>query len=243
MLTEQEKERFQRQISIPEIGTQGQIKLKGARVLIAGAGGLGSPAAFYLAAAGVGTLRIVDHDAVALSNLNRQILHTEADVGRLKSDSARDKLEQLNSAVSIETVSESLTAASANAIVRGCDVIIDALDNLPTRYVLNRTAIDHRVPLIHGAVDGFEGRAMTVIPGESACLQCMHAKADTSKTIPVIGVTPAIIGAIQATEAIKYLTGSGNLLTGRLIVYDGLTLTFTEFVVRRNPECDACSKV
>jgi len=240
MLTTREKERFQRQIIIDELGNEGQLKLKRARVLIAGAGGLGSPAAIYLAVAGVGTLGIVDHDTVALSNLNRQILHAEEDIGQPKSDSAHRELKRLNSATTVETVTETLTKANVNRVVTGFDVIIDAMDNLPTRYLLNQAAIAHNVPLMHGGVDGFEGRAMTILPGRSACLQCMHAGPVPEKTVPVIGVTPAVIGSIQATEAIKYIAGIGDLLSGRMLVYDGLTLKFKEFKVARNPECQAC---
>jgi len=240
MLTADEKERFQRQVMIGEIGHEGQIKLKRARVLIAGAGGLGSPVAVYLAAAGVGTLGIVDHDKVALSNLNRQILHWEEDIGTLKSESARSKLQRLNSATQVKTIPEALTPANLLRVTAGFDVLIDALDNLPTRLLLNRAAVEHGVPMMHGAVDGFEGRALTVLPGQSACLQCMHKGSVPAKTIPVIGVTPAVIGGIQATEAIKYITGIGALLAGRMLVYDGLGLTFKEFKVKRNPACDVC---
>ncbi len=240
MLTTREKERYQRQIIIGELGVEGQLKLKQARVLIAGAGGLGSPAAIYLAVAGIGALCVVDHDTVALSNLNRQILHAEEDIGHSKSDSARKSLKRFNSATEVEAVPETLTQANVNSVVAGFDVVIDALDNLSTRYLLNQAVMANGVPLIHGAVDGFEGRAMTILPGRSACLQCMHKGPLPEKTVPVIGVTPGVIGGIQATEAIKYITGIGALLTGRMLCYDGLTLKFNEFRVKRNPECEAC---
>jgi len=240
MLTNREKERFHRQIIIDEMGVQGQLKLKQARVLIAGAGGLGSPAAIYLSVAGVGTLGIVDHDTVALSNLNRQILHAEADIGQPKCDSARKNLKQLNATTKVEAVTETLTEANVNSVVAGFGVVIDALDNLSTRYLLNQAVVSQGIPLIHGAVDGFQGRVMTILPGRSACLQCMHKGPVAEKTVPVIGVTPAVIGGLQATEAIKYITGIGELLAGRMISYDGLTLKFNEFKVERNPECQAC---
>jgi adenylyltransferase/sulfurtransferase len=240
MLTPDEKERFRRQIMIGEMGHAGQLKLKRARVLIAGAGGLGSPAAVYLAAAGVGTLGIVDHDRVALSNLNRQILHWEEDIGKPKSESASRKLQRLNSATRVEAMAETLSSANVSGIVAGFDVVIDALDNVPTRLLLNRAAIEHRVPLIHGAVDGFGGRVLTIIRGRGACLQCMHKGPVPAETIPVIGVAPAVIGGIQATEAIKYITGIGDLLAGRLLIYDGIGLTFNEFKVKRDPNCEAC---
>ena len=243
MLTPNESERYDRQIMIGEIGQVGQEKLKSSRVVIAGAGGLGSPIAIYLTAAGIGTIRIIDHDQVALSNLNRQILHWEEDIGRKKVDSARVKLRNLNSAVEIETIGETITANNVSQLVEGYDVIVDAMDNLPTRYILNRCAIEKNVPFFHGAVNGFEGRVMTVIPGKTACLRCMYRGPVPQEKFPVIGVTPALIGIIQATEVIKYLLGIGNLLTNRLLLYNGLKVTFSEFTVNRNPNCDHCGSL
>jgi len=241
MLTVAELERYDRQILLDEIGPTGQEKLKQAKVFICGAGGLGSPAALYLVAAGIGALKIIDHDRVSLSNLNRQILHGDSDVDRFKVNSARDCLKRLNPRVTIETRTETLTADNAAGLVAGSDVIIDALDNLDTRSILNRAAMNLCIPLIHGAVNGFEGRALTILPGRSACLRCMHTgPLPPSGKFPIIGVTPAVIGAIQATEAIKLLLGIGDLLLDRLIVYDGLTLRWTEFKVKMNPDCDHC---
>jgi adenylyltransferase/sulfurtransferase len=225
---------------VREIGQEGQGKLKRSRVVIAGAGGLGSPIAIYLTAAGIGMIRIIDHDQVALSNLNRQILYWEKDIGRKKVDSAKKKLRNLNSAVKIETIGETITEDNVSQLVEGCDVIVDAMDNLPTRYILNRCAIEKKIPFFHGAVNGFEGRAMTIIPGETACLRCMYRGPVPQEKFPVIGVTPAIIGIIQATEVIKYLVGIGKLLTNRLLIYDGLKVTFNEFAVNKNPNCDHC---
>ncbi len=240
MLSPVERERYDRQIMIGEIGEEGQEKLKRSRVVIAGAGGLGSPIATYLAAAGIGTIRLIDHDHVALSNLNRQILHWEEDVGRKKVESARTKLRNLNRAVEIEAIAETITEANVSRLVDGYDVIVDAMDNLPTRYALNRCAVEKDIPFFHGAVTGFEGRAMTVIPGKTACLRCMYRGPVPQVKFPVIGVAPAVIGGIQATEVIKYLVGIGKLLTDRLLMYDGLKLTFSEFIVHRNPNCDHC---
>jgi adenylyltransferase/sulfurtransferase len=225
---------------IGEIGQGGQEKLKKSCVVIAGAGGLGSPIALYLTAAGIGRIRMIDHDQVALSNLNRQVLHWEEDIGRRKVDSASVKLRSLNRAVEVEAVAETLTEGNVSELVRGCDVLVDAMDNLPARYLLNRWAIDNHVPFVHGAVNGFEGRVMTILPGESACLRCMYRGPVPQEKFPVIGVTPAVIGSIQATEVIKYLVGIGKLLTNRLLVYDGLRVTFSEFAVNKNPECDHC---
>lgn len=242
MLTLAELERYDRQIDIPEISYSGQEKLKLAKVFISGAGGLGSPAAIYLAAAGIGNIKIVDHDRVSPSNLNRQILHGEQDVGRFKVDSAIDRIVILNPSVTIETSTETITADNASKLVSGYDIIIDALDNFETRLILNKAAMSLGIPFIHGAVNGFEGRATTVIPGQSACLRCMHKEGYAPETLkfPVIGVTPAVIGAIQATEAIKFLLRIGDLLLNRLIVYDGLTLCWTAFKLKMNPECDHC---
>jgi len=240
MLTPSEQERYDRQIMIAEIGQEGQERLKRSRAVIAGAGGLGSPISIYLAAAGIGMIRMIDHDQVALSNLNRQILHWEEDLGRKKVESATTKLRKLNSAVQIEAIAETITEGNVSRLVEGCHVIVDAMDNLPTRYILNRCAIEKGIPFFHGAVSGFEGRAMTVLPGETACLRCMYRGPVPQEKFPVIGVAPAVIGAIQATEVIKYLVGIGNLLTNRLLIYDGLKISFSEFTINRNPDCDHC---
>ena len=243
MLTPSEIERYDRQIMIGEIGQEGQEKLKRSRVFIAGAGGLGSPIASYLTAAGIGMIRMIDHDQVALSNLNRQILHWEEDIGRKKVDSAKKKLKNLNSAVEIETIGETITEDNVSQLVDGCDVIVDAMDNLPTRYILNRCAIEKNIPFFHGAVNGFEGRVMTIIPGETACLRCMYRGPVPQEKFPVIGVAPAVIGCIQATEVIKYLVGIGKLLINRLLLYNGLEVTFSEFTVNKNPHCDHCGSL
>ncbi len=243
MLTPEERERYDRQIMIHEVGPEGQEKLKQSRVLIAGAGGLGSAIALYLAAAGVGTIRLVDHDSVALSNLNRQILHWEEDLGRKKVLSAQRKLNRLNPHLKIEAVEETLTENNISRLAEGCQAMVDALDNLPARYLLNRCAIQKKIPFFHGAVQGFEGRVLTILPGETACLRCMYRGSIPEEKIPVIGVTPAIIGCIQATEVIKYLLGIGRLLTNRLLLYDGLEALFTEFSIQKNPECDHCGSL
>ena len=241
ILSPQERSRYERQIRVEEIGPAGQAKLKHAKVCICGAGGLGSPAAIYLAAAGVGTITLVDHDRVSLNNLNRQILHHETDIDRDKVDSAKATLNQLNSNVIINARPTRVTEDNVAALVSGHDVIIDAVDNLETRYTLNKAAIDLNIPFIHGAVSGFEGRIMTVIPGRSTCLRCLYrGPVAASPATPVVGVTPAVIGALQATEAIKSIIGIGELLTDRLLIYDGLRLKWSEFNVRKNPTCDHC---
>jgi adenylyltransferase/sulfurtransferase len=240
MLTGEELERYARQIMIPGFGEAGQAKLKRARVFIAGAGGLGSPIAIYLAAAGIGTIRLVDHDRVELNNLNRQILHWDENTGMRKTDSAAEKLKKLNPHVTIETMDETITEANISQLAVGFDLIVDAMDNMPTRYLLNKTALEKGVPFFHGAVNGFEGRAMTIIPG-GACLNCVYRGiAPPGEKFPVIGVTPAVIGCIQATEVIKYIVGLGKLLTDCLLVYDALEMTFTRLKVRKDPDCEHC---
>ncbi|MFH1032233.1 MAG: HesA/MoeB/ThiF family protein [Chloroflexota bacterium] len=243
MLTERERQRYERQMMIRGFGEEGQEKLKRAKVVIAGGGGLGSPASIYLTAAGVGTLRIIDHDKVELSNLNRQILHWDKDVGRAKVESAAEKLSQLNPNVKVEAVKEKIDESNINRMVAGYDVIIDAMDNLPTRYLLNKAAIENKIPFIHGAVYGLEGRVMTILPGESACLRCIYRGLIPQEKFPVIGVTPAVIGCIQATEAIKCIVGIGKPLTNRLLVYDGLNMKFTELKVRRSQDCEHCGEL
>ncbi len=244
MFSEQELKRYDRQIMIYGFGKEGQEKLKKAKVFLAGAGGLGSPAAYYLAAAGVGTIVIADHDTVDLSNLNRQILHWEENIGKKKVDSAAAKLGKLNPAIKIETVAETIDISNVSELVGDADVIVDAMDNLPTRYLLNRAAQQKGIPFIHGAVHGFEGRAMTVLPGKSACLNCLYHGAEVPKAkFPVIGVAPGVIGCIQAAEAIKYIVGLGDLLTDRLLNFDGLSMKFSEFKINRDPDCPHCSKL
>ncbi len=240
MLTRNELERYDRQIMIEGFGEAGQEKLKRARVFIAGAGGLSAPVSTYLVAAGVGVIRIVDYDRVELSNLNRQVLHWEDDIGRRKADSATEKLKKLNQEVTIEAVAEMITEANVSQLVAGFDLIVDAMDNLETRYLLNKAALDQNIPFFHGAIYGFEGRAMTIIPGETACLRCVYRGVTTKGKFPVIGVTPAVIGCIQAAEVIKYIVGIGKLLTNRLLVYDGLNMEFREFKVKKDPNCEHC---
>lgn len=240
MLTGDERKRYDRQIMIRGFGEEGQEKLKRAKVLIAGAGGLGSPASLYLAAAGVGMIRIIDRDKVELSNLNRQVLHWDEDIGRRKVDSTAEKLGKLNRWVEIEAIEETITEDNVSQLVAGFDLIVDAMDNRPTRYLLNKAAIDNNIPFFHGAIYGFEGRAMTIIPGKTACLRCVYRGVLPEEKFPVIGVTPAVIGCIQATEVIKYIVGIGELLTNRLLVYDGLNLKFTELRVKKDPNCAHC---
>ena len=221
-------------------GEMGQEKLKQAKVFIAGAGGLGSPVAIYLAVAGVGQIRIVDRDVVELSNLNRQILHWDKDVARGKAESAGEKLQQMNSDIKIEVIAESITEDNILKLVGDCQLIVDAMDNFPTRYLLNKAALKREIPLFHGSVYGLDGMVSTIIPGETACFRCMFPEPPPAATFPVVGVTPGIIGCIQATEVIKHIVGIGELLKNRLLVWDGLSTQFRELTVNKDPHCRDC---
>jgi molybdopterin-synthase adenylyltransferase len=242
MLTQEEMQRYARQIMVREIGEAGQEKLKKARVLIAGIGGLGSPIALYLAAAGVGTIRIVDNDTVEMTNLNRQVVHWTADIGSNKTDSAAAKLTRLNDTINIEPVMDTIDEKSVVKLTTGIDVILDATDNLATRFLLNKAALQTGIPFIHGAVSGFEGRLTTIIPGQSPCLGCIYQTDIPKKKTPVLGATPAVIGALQATEAVKYIVGAGQLLVNRLLVYDGLGMRFTILNLKKDPACRYCGE-
>jgi molybdopterin-synthase adenylyltransferase len=243
MLTQTELDRYGRQIMMPGFGEAGQEKLKAAKVFIAGAGGLGSPISIYLANAGIGTIRIVDQDTIELSNLNRQILHWPKDIGRAKVDSAREKLSAMNPDLKLEAIRETMDESNLTQLTEGFDIIVDAMDNIKTRYLLNQAAFRHNIPFVHGAIYGLEGRVMTVIPGKSACIGCIYKGIPPKVRFPVLGVTPAVIGCIQATEVIKYLTGIGDLLLDRMLIYDGLCMKFMELRIERNPTCVFCGKV
>jgi len=243
MLTINELERYDRQIMIANIGEEGQEKLKKTNVFIAGTGGLGSPVAIYLTAAGVGKIRVVDNDRVDLTNLNRQVLHWDKDIGKKKVSSAKEKLKKINHEVDIEAIEETITETNIFQLIADFDLIVDAMDNMPTRYLLNKAAIEKNIPFFHGAVHGFEGRAITIIPGKTACLKCVYRGDIPKEKFPVIGVTPAVIGSIQATEVIKYIVGIGELLKNRLLIYDGLDMKFTEFTIKKDPQCEHCGHV
>jgi len=238
MITDGERKRYHRQILL--FGEEGQERLKAARVLIAGAGGLGTVIATYLAAAGVGSLRVVDCDVVEASNLNRQILHWGGDIGRPKTTSVAEKLSALNALIRVEEVTGRLVEANADAMARDCDLIVDAMDNFPTRYLLNRTALEMGIPFIHGAVRGMYGQAMTVLPGKSPCLRCVFPGSPPPEIFPIVGATCGVIGSIEATEAIKILTGQGEPLAGRLLIWDGLAVRADTITVECDPACPVC---
>jgi len=241
-LTGREMERYNRQMMIPGIGVEGQERLKGSKVFVAGAGGLGCPIAIYLAVAGVGTLTIVDRDTVELSNLNRQILHWDENIGQKKTDSIREKLLRINPDIEVKTHPLEIDEENVLSLVNDSDLIVDAMDNFPTRFLLNETAVRLNIPFIHGGIWGLEGRVTTIIPYKTPCLRCLVQEVPPSETFPVIGVSPGLIALIEATEAIKYLTGIGELLENRLLIYDGERMEFIEIQVKRRDDCPICGK-
>ncbi len=231
---------------LPQVGESGQRRLKSSRVLLVGAGGLGSPVALYLAAAGVGTLGLVDFDAVDLSNLQRQILHGSAAIGSSKIDSARDRLYDINPNVHIESYETRLTSANALEIARGHDLIIDGTDNFATRYLVNDTSVLLAIPNVYGSVYRFEGQASVFGAADGPCYRCLFREPPPAELVPscaeggVLGVVPGLVGTIQATEAIKTLLGLGDTLVGRLLTIDVMTMAFRTIQIRRDPDCPAC---
>lgn len=246
-LTTDQRRRYSRHVRLPEVGEAGQIKLLSSRVLLVGAGGLGSPAALYLAAAGVGTIGVVDDDVVDQSNLQRQVLHSVDRIGVAKVDSAREAITALNPDVKVETHNLRLTASNALQVLANYDVIVDGGDNFPTRYLLNDASLHLGVPVIHGSIFRFEGQVTVFRPWEGPCYRCLHRLPPPPETAPscaeagVLGVLPGVIGSIQAMEAIKILLGIGDGLDGRLMVYDALEQDFSTLPLSRDPECPACS--
>jgi len=240
MLTEKDRERYSRQIAIPGFGEAGQEKLKKGRVAIAGAGGLGSAVAIYLAAAGVGYIRIIDDDIVELSNLNRQILHGDSDIGKDKVVSAGERLSEVNPDVEVEGVKGRITEENAEELLGGMDAVVDCLDNFGTRYVLNDASIALRIPLFHGACNEMGGQVATIIPGKTACLRCIFPNAPPSAKTPVLGAAAGTIGTIQSTEVIKFISGTGDLLAGKLLIYDGMFAEYDIIEVKRDERCPSC---
>lgn len=248
-LSADELARYARQMAMPEFGWQGQEKLKAARVLLIGAGGLGSPAALFLASAGVGTLGIADPDEVELSNLHRQILHGTSDAGRAKVESARDRLRSANPHVEVLPIKERFSAAQALAMARGWDVVVDGSDNFPTRYATNDACASLGIPNVYGSVWRFEGQLSVFDAARGGpCYRCISPHAPEPGTVPgcaeagVLGVLPGLVGTLQALEAIKLITGLGEPLVGRLLHIDGLAMKFREFRLRKDPDCARCAE-
>jgi sulfur-carrier protein adenylyltransferase/sulfurtransferase len=245
-LSSEELVRYARHLILPEVGIEGQRKLKAARVLCVGAGGLGSPLALYLTAAGVGTLGLVDFDVVDASNLQRQILHSTADVGRKKVDSAREKLAALNPTVRVVKHETALTSANALDILKDYDIVADGTDNFPTRYLVNDACVLLGKPNVYGSVFRFEGQASVFATREGPCYRCLYPEPPPPGTVPscaeggVLGILPGLIGIIQATEVIKLILGKGDPLVGRLLLVDALAMRFRELKLKKNPECPVC---
>lgn len=246
ILTEAQSKRYSRHLLVPEVGEKGQFKLLDSRVLLIGAGGLGSPAAYYLAAAGVGTMGIIDADVVDDSNLQRQILHNTKRVGQLKAESARETIEALNPDVKVITYIERLDETNVGRIIADYDVIVDGTDNFPTRYILNDAALLANKPVVHGSVFRFEGQLTVLKPYEGPCYRCLYPEPPPAALAPscaeagVLGVLPGVIGLLQAVETIKLLLDLGEPLVGRLMTYDALAGEFNELRLFRNPNCPAC---
>jgi sulfur-carrier protein adenylyltransferase/sulfurtransferase len=242
-----QRERYSRHVLIPEVGEAGQLKLLDTSMLLIGAGGLGSPSALYLAAAGVGRLGIVDDDVVDESNLQRQVLHSTARLGEPKAESARRALTELNPDVDVVTIQERLTSDNVDEILgQGWDVIVDGADNFPTRYLLNDASVWHGIPVVHGSIYRFEGQTTVFKPHEGPCYRCLFPQPPPPELAPscaeggVLGVLPGVIGSLQANEALKLALDMGDSLVGRLLLFDALSTSFTEVAIRRDPQCPVC---
>ena len=247
VLDNDQKQRYSRHLLIPEVGSDGQARLLGSKALLIGAGGLGSPAALYLAAAGVGTIGLVDFDIVDVSNLQRQIVHTTDRVGERKVESARLSIKALNPEVNVIPHEEMLVASNVERIIAGYDVILDGTDTFETRYILNDAAVAAGIPVVHASVFRFEGQLTTFVPFEGPCYRCLYPTPPPPELAPgcsvagVLGVVPGILGLLQTNEALKVLLGIGNTLAGRLLLFDALETEFTELKLRRDPKCPVCS--
>lgn len=246
MLNPEERERFARQLVLEGIGEEGQERLKAARALVVGAGGLGSPVAFYLTAAGVGTLGIVDFDTVSLSNLNRQILHTTADLGRPKTESARERLTALNPALRVVPYRELVKPERAEQLAAEYDVVVECSDNFETKFLVNAACVRVGTPLVWASVLAWEGQMSVVIPGKGPCYRCLFPpsicleRVPTSREVGILGAVAGTFGALEAVEAIKVILGIGHPLVGRLLVWDGLRGTFDEVTFAPQPGCPVC---
>ena len=247
-LSAEQRERYSRHLLVPEIGLEGQTKLLDAKVLLLGAGGLGSPTALYLAAAGVGTLGVVDDDDVDLSNLQRQVIHTTDRIGVPKVDSAETSIKAINPDVDVVKYRTRLDASNIMEIIEGYDVIVDGVDNFPTRYLLNDATVRLDIPVVSASILGFDGQLSVFKPHDGPCYRCLYPVPPPAELAPscgangVLGVLPGTMGLLQATEVVKLVTGAGEPLVGRLLLYEALGATFTELKVRRDPECPICSK-
>lgn len=246
--TDEQVHRYSRHIILPEVGGKGQKKIMNARVFIVGAGGLGSPAGYYLAAAGVGTIGIIDNDTIELSNLQRQIAHNTARLGRYKADSARETFEALNPDVNVVAIKERISRDNIMNIIRDYDIVVDGSDNFPTRYLINDTCVLTGKPLVSGAILRFEGQVTTIKPGEGHCYRCLFEEPPPPGLVPscqeagVLGSLCGVIGGLQAMEVLKLIIGRGEPLTNHLLIYDALKNSFRKVKVPRNPACPVCGE-
>jgi molybdopterin-synthase adenylyltransferase len=241
--TKEERQRYSRQMMIPEIGEEGQRKIRDAKVFVAGVGGLGSISSYYLTAAGIGNLTIVDRDKVEQSNLNRQIIHWTEDIGEWKTRSGARKLGSLNPECTIKAIQTEITADNIQELIGDCSIIVDAMDNMKTRRVLNAASVKNRIPYVYGGVHQLDGMATVFVPGNTPCLECVFPFSESeSKTTPpgILGPVPGVIACIQSIETIKLILGMNELLTGRLLCFCGYDMTFRELKINRNPECPVC---
>ncbi|MRS02683.1 HesA/MoeB/ThiF family protein [bacterium] len=239
-LSDYDLQRYSRQMMLAGWGEAGQQKIKNSSVFIAGAGGLGSPVALFLAAAGLGEIRICDDDSVDLSNLNRQILHSDSRIGQLKARSAEQTLLEINPGITINAFAERLDETNTERIIGQPDIVVDCLDNYPTRYLLNEYCVTQRIPLVHAAIWGLIGQITFIQTPETPCLKCLIPEAPPKEVFPVLGATPGVIGSLQAMETLKYLTGIGECLKGRLLIFDGDNMSFETIKVKRRPGCSVC---
>jgi adenylyltransferase/sulfurtransferase len=241
-LTASERERYSRQMLIENWGAAGQEKLKHSSVFIAGAGGLGSPVAMYLACAGVGHIKICDKDTVDLSNLNRQIIHKNTRIGKSKVDSAQKTMLEINDGIRVEGINIGIDSTNAAVLLGGAEIVVDCLDNLETRLILNREAALKNIPMVYGAIWGLEGRMTFIHSPETPCLGCIATKSDSMETFPAVGAVPGVIGSMQALEVIKYLTGTGETMKNKLIVWNGYHNQMRAFNVKKRRDCAYCSR-
>ena len=247
-LTTDQINRYSRHLLLPEVGVEGQEKICNAKVLLIGTGGLGSPLALYLAAAGVGTLGLIDFDVVDFSNLQRQVAHGESTVGKLKVDSAKERIADLNSSIDVKTYNLRFSSENVMDIFKDYDIIVDGCDNFPTRYLVNDACCKHGIPNVHGSIYRFEGQATVFWPGKGPCYRCLFPEPPPPEMAPscaeagVLGVLPGVIGGLEAIEVIKIILGKGDLLTGRLLTYDALEARFRELKIQADHDCNYCGE-
>ncbi|MDY6861415.1 MAG: HesA/MoeB/ThiF family protein [Thermodesulfobacteriota bacterium] len=243
MLTEDDLNRYSRQIIIPELGTRGQKKLKNSHVVVAGIGGLGSLSSMYLACAGIGHITIIDNDYVEISNLNRQVLHWNENIGEEKVLSAQKKMANLNPGIEITPVFEKVTENNAKKLIKGAQVVIDAMDNFETRFFLNLACVKEKIPFIHGGINGLFGEVTTIIPYKTPCLACIYPKVPhMEKPFPALGATASLIASIQVLETIKLIAGIGELITNRILYVDGTEMEFNFIEIKRSINCSVCGE-